>query len=388
VKNLRLLALVAIFANFFGLFSFGPFFGPLFSDSAVAAQQPQLTAADKLLSEGYQLYSDGKYREALAKANQAIALNPKDSRPLVLSGLIHAAQMKLKEASALYAKAIPLELMQNQGAATQRRVVELYLLKAETDLSRGANAEVVAATRKALESDPNSAKAYGLMADAARANVKVRPEVIAVLRSALKLNPNFLRLYPLLAGLLGEAKDYSGAEEVYRQAMAIDPKHMLGRLDLAHLLLKQGKLAEAREVWEGRTSDEDNFRPQFSELLRRAENLKRATEVLAQKPGDPDALVEMGLAVMEGDHWVLDSRQRRALVYFRQALKLKPDHARAQYGIVKAYIQIADADEREQRILNAEMAKLKKLDAALAAELAEYRKTYVGGIVVEGPVND
>jgi hypothetical protein len=34
------------------------------------------------------------------------------------------------------------------------------------------------------------------------------------------------------------------------------------------------------------------------------------------------------------------------------------------------------------------MAKLKKLDAALAAELAEYRKTYVGGIVVEGPVND
>jgi hypothetical protein len=96
----------------------------------------------------------------------------------------------------------------------------------------------------------------------------------------------------------------------------------------------------------------------------------------------------MGLAVMEGDHWVLDSRQRRALVYFRQALKLKPDHARAQYGIVKAYIQIADADEREQRILDAEMAKLKKLDAALAAEMAEYRKTYVGGIVVEGPVND
>lgn len=294
-----------------------------------AAQQPQSTDTEKLLSTGYQLYSQGKYSEALAKATQAIALSPNDPRPLVLSGLIYAAQMKLREASAFYAKAIPLELMQNQGATTERRVVELYLLKAEVDLVRGAAREVVAATRKALESDPNSAKAYGLMANAGRGNAKVRPEVIAVLRSALKTNPDFLRLYPLLAELLEEAKDFNGAEEVYRQAMAIDANHMLGRFALGHMLIKQGKLAEAREVWEGRTSDEDNFRPQFIELLRRAENLKRATEVLAQKPGDPDALVEMGLAVMEGDHWVVDSRQKRALVYFRQALKLKPNHARA-----------------------------------------------------------
>jgi tetratricopeptide (TPR) repeat protein len=388
VKNLRHLVFVVIFAIFFGQFCFRPFSGSPFSYSAAAAQQPHPTATDTLLSAGYQLYSDGKYGEALAKAMQAVALSPKDPRPLVLSGLIYAAQMKLKEASALYAKAIPLELMQNQGATTQRRVVELYLLKAETDLSRGATAEVVAATRKALESDPNSAKAYGLMADAVRGKAKARPDVIAVLRSAIKLNPNFLRLYPLLAELLAEAKDYRGAEEVYRQAMAIDPKHMLGRLDLGHMLLKQGKLAEAREVWEGRTSDEDNFRPQFIEVLRRAENLKRASDQLAQKPGDPDALVEMGLAVMEGDHWVVDNRQKRALVYFRQALKLKPNHARAQYGIVKAYIQIADTYAEEKRMLDAEMAKLRRLDAAMAAEMEEYRKTYVGGIVVEGPVNE
>jgi len=388
VKNPRPLAFFAIFAISFGQFCFGPFSGSPFSYSAAAAQQPQPTDADKLLSDGYQLYSDGKYREALAKATQAVALNPKDPRPVVLSGLIYAAQMKLKEASALYAKAIPLELMQNQGATTQRRVVELYLLKAETDLSRGATAEVVAATRKALESDPNSAKAYGLMADAVRGKARARPEVIAVLRSALKLNPNFLRLYPLLAELLEEAKDFKGAEEVYRQAMAIDPSHMLGRFALGYMLVKQGKLAEAREVWEGRTSDEDNFRPQFIEVLRRAENLKRATDLLAQKPGDSDALVEMGLAVMEGDHWVVNGRQKRALVYFRQALRVKPNHARAQYGIVKAYIQIADTSAREKRMLDAEMAKLRRLDAAMAAEMEEYRKTYVGGIIVEGPVND
>lgn len=353
-----------------------------------AARQPQPTATDKLLSDGNQLFTQGKYGEALAKATQAIALSPNDPRPLVLSGLIYAAQMKLKEASAFYAKAIPLELMQNQGATTDRHVVELYLLKAEVDLVRGANAEVVAATRKALEHEPNSAKAYGLMANSGRGNAKVRPEVIAVLRSALKLNPNFLRLYQLLAELLEEAKDFKGAEEVYRQAMAIDPNHMLGRFALGHMLIKQGKLAEAREVWQGRTSDEDNFRPQFIELLRRAENLKRATDVLAQKPSDPDALVEMGLAVMEGDHWVVDGRQKHALVYFKQALKLKPNHARAQYGIVKAYIQVADTDRRGKRILDAKIAKLRRLDAALAAEMEEYRKTYVGGIIVEGPVND
>ena len=101
---------------------------------------------------------------------------------------------------------------------------------------------------------------------------------------------------------------------------------------------------------------------QLIELLKRAENLKRATDALAQKPKDPEALTEMGLAVMEGDSWVVDGRQKRAIVYFKEALTLKPNYARAQYGICKAYIQIADTFKNEKKTLDQELTKLRQLD--------------------------
>jgi cytochrome c-type biogenesis protein CcmH/NrfG len=179
-----------------------------------------------------------------------------------------------------------------------------------------------------------------------------------------------------------EDKDQKGAEEVFRQGMATDPKHMAGRFALGRLLVKQGRLAEARQLWEGRTSDEDNEFPTFIELLTRTENLKRATDALAAKPNDPDALVDMGLAVMDGDHWVIDDRQRRALVYFRKALQFKPDFARAQYGLVKAYIQLVSINPKgDAKTLERELARLRKLDPKLAADMDEYRKTYVTGLI-------
>jgi hypothetical protein len=88
----------------------------------------------------------------------------------------------------------------------------------------------------------------------------------------------------------------------------------------------------------------------------------------------------MGLAVMDGESWMVDGRQERALVYFRKALELRPGYARAQYAICKAYIQIADTHESKKKIVDEELAKLRRLDAALAAELIEYRKNYSGGL--------
>jgi tetratricopeptide (TPR) repeat protein len=160
--------------------------------------------------------------------------------------------------------------------------------------------------------------------------------------------------------------------------MAADPKGMSGRFQLGRLLLKQGKLVEARQLWEARTSDEDRQMPSFINLLMRAENMKRATEGLAQKPNDPNALIEMGLAVMAGEGWVVDGRQERAIVYFRKALAIQPNFVKAQYNIVKAMAQyLADDDKK----LKQELAKLRQLDPALAKEMEEYSKRYEGGII-------
>jgi cytochrome c-type biogenesis protein CcmH/NrfG len=173
--------------------------------------------------------------------------------------------------------------------------------------------------------------------------------------------------------------DDKAAEDAYRRAMEADPDHMAGRFLLGRLLVKQGRLKEARELWNGRTSDEDNVHPRFIEQLTWAEDLKRATDALALNPNSVDALIDMGLAVMEGPGWVVDDRQKRAIVYFQKALKLKPDSARAQSGIVKAYVQIAYTSSQEKPTVDIELAKLRRMDPKLAAEMEEYREHYRSG---------
>ena len=78
---------------------------------------------------------------------------------------------------------------------------------------------------------------------------------------------------------------------------------MAGRNDLGRMLVEQGRLAEARELWEGRTSDEDDTRPTFIATFAGRE-LKRATEAVAKHPDDPARPRDWDLRRMVGDSWV------------------------------------------------------------------------------------
>ncbi len=254
----------------------------------------------------------------------------------------------------------------------------LYVLKAKADAGRGAINEAIATARKALEIDPKYGEAYAMVGEGLENDDRFQAEAISAYQSALRINPNLFLVYDALGQLFVRTKDVKRAEELYRQGIAIDPKHMSGRFQLGRLLVEQGRLAEARRLWEGRTSDEDRIRPSFINLLTRAENLKRASENLGQKPDDPNALLEMGLAVMDGESWVFDGRQERAIDYFKKALAIQPGFAKAQYNIVKAMVQYLAKDDKN---LDYELTKLRQLDAFLAKEMEDYRKTYEGGLI-------
>jgi tetratricopeptide (TPR) repeat protein len=339
--------------------------------SSGRAQQTQSSETDELIRTAYGLYQQGKFDDALASLKKATTLSPNDFRPHALSGYLYAAQRKLKNASDAFAAALRL----------QPRQKELYLAKVEVDTMRNAHEEALAACRKAIEVDPQYAEAYAKLGELLRFSKNQRAEAITALRTAIRIDPNLPASYEILGGILEYGNEKKEAEETFRKGMAVDPKHMVGRFELGRLLVKQGRLSEARELWDGRTSDEDRTHPQFIELLKRAEGLKHATDSLAKNPKDPEALIEMGMAVMEGDSWVVDSRQERAIVYFKRALAQKPDSARAQYAICKAYVQITDTFSKELTVLDKEMAKLRKLDPKLATEMEEYRKNYEGGLI-------
>ena len=341
-----------------------------FGLATAQTQQPSGRAAD-LLRTALQLYQEGKHEEAFTKCKQSLALNPKEYRAHVLLGYIYGAQQKLDLAAASFAQAIRLEPKDK----------EVYLVKAQVDFLRNKHDQALAAAQKAIALDPKYGEAQLMFGALLKDDPKRRPEAIAALRAAIDINPKLVAAYDDLGDVLKNAKQLKEAEAVYRQGMLADPKRMAGRFALGRMLVEQGRLQEARELWDGRTTDEDRIMPSFITVLTRAENMKRARAAIVENPNDPDALVDMGLAVMDGDHWVVDDRQKRAIVLFKKALDIKPDYPRAQHAIVKAYIQLADADPTENKNLDLELAKLRKLDPKIGAEMDQYRKEYVGGFI-------
>ena len=337
--------------------------------SQVNAQDPtQSGEVDALVETGFALYEKGEFDEALAYATKAKKLSPKDFRPYAIAGFVRLAQRKTEDASREFGSAI----------RCQPKRKELYALKAKADAGHGAINEAIASARKALEIDPQYGEAYAMIGEGLENDDRFQAEAISAYQSALRINANLFMVYDALGQLFVEAKDVKSAEQIYRQGMTIDPKHMSGRFRLGRLLVEQGRLTEARQLWEARTSDEDRTRPSFITLLTRAENLKRASETLAQKPDDPNALLDMGLAVLDGELWVIDGRQERAIVYFKKALAIQSGFAKAQYNIVKAMVQYLAKDDKN---LDYELMKLRQLDVLLAKEMEEYRKTYEGGLI-------
>lgn len=338
--------------------------------------QSQTPDTQQLFQTALEQYRAQKFDDALATCFESLKVNANDFRVHALMGYIYAAQRKLKSASESFAKALQLK----------PDAKELYLAKSQADQYRNAHDEALAAAQQAVKLDPNFAEAWLMVGTLLRWNKERKSEAIAAYQRVIEINPRMWQAYSDLGQIFQENKDEKGAEEVFRKGMATDPKRMAGRFALGRMLVKQGRLKEARELWEQRTSDNDNTYPQFIELLTRAENKERVTAQLAKAPNDPVALFEMGQVVMEGDSWVVDGRQKRAIEYFQKALALKPDYAQAQSAIVKAYIQIADTFGDAKKDVERELAKLRTMDSKLADEMVEYRKSYKGGIRAS-PVN-
>jgi tetratricopeptide (TPR) repeat protein len=338
----------------------------------------ELNEVQKLIVASQSLFTEKKFDESLTTLKKAHTLQPENHGILAMMGGIYLMQNKSDLASEQFAKAIAL------APGFER----YHFFKASSDRLRGAREEGLIAVRRSIELSPSNAEGYYLLGDLlgmGGGNVAERTEAF---RKAIELEPKMLMDLKYIGTRLENVnKDPKAAEEAYRIAIDVDPKKMAGRFDLGRMLVEQGRLKEARELWTGRTSDIDNTFPNFIDVLKRAENLVSAKAAYEKSPNDPDALVQMGIATMDGDHWVVDGRQEKAIVFFKKALEIRPDFTKAQHAICKAYVQIADTYKAKNKELDEEMAKLREMDVKLANEIVEYRKTYKGGLsgVPAGP---
>ena len=332
---------------------------------------------EKLFKTAVSLYNQKKFSEALALCTKITKISPTDFRPYMLSGLIYRVQRKLSRASKSFA----------QASLFRPKDKRLYMLKAHTDRLRNAREEAVTASRKAIEIDPFFFDAHLMIGNILRFDKMRKNEAILAYKTAMKIKPTARQSYEGLGALLLSIGDKQGAVAIFRKGIEKDPDKMAGRFDLGRLMVKDGRLKEARRLWEERTSDIDTTFPNFITLLKRGETLKKAKTQLAKNPTNPKMLLQMGNATMAGASWVVDGRQKRAIVFFKKALELQPGFVQAQYSIVKAYIQIADNSSKESYRVDEELMKLKQLSPALAIEMENYRKTFSGGIGIGSPTN-
>ena len=72
----------------------------------------------------------------------------------------------------------------------------------------------------------------------------------------------------------------------------------------------------------------------------------------------------------------------RAIVHFKKALELKPDYARAQYGIVKAYNEW-NRSVRRNKNLRSRTGQTSKARSKTRRRNGEYRKKYQGELIAE-----
>jgi|GEM_PF-835327 len=104
---------------------------------------------------------------------------------------------------------------------------------------------------------------------------------------------------------LFRAKDYPGAEELYRQAIAVEPTFFPAQLNLGILLFKMGRFDDA---------------------------IKECSKAVALDPNHPSAHFHLGNAYYAKMWW------EEALVEYDRVLQLDPNHVDVQFAIGGIYL--------------------------------------------------
>jgi Flp pilus assembly protein TadD len=179
----------------------------------------------------------GAAGEAVVHYRKAVELRPDHVASLVNLSIAYARLGRTAEAEAPLRQAISVE--PRSGAAR----FNLGLLLAESGRETEAKAEL----RRAMELDPrNGAAAYNLSVLVARESPK---EAAALARRAAEAEPRDPRYAWTEAYFAAQAGDVARARRVLEALVRAQPGYADAWSLLGELLQKQGRTAEAREVW-------------------------------------------------------------------------------------------------------------------------------------------
>jgi adenylate cyclase len=283
------------------------------------------------------------------------------------------------EISEQIVRALKVRLLPDEKKAIERRdtlntdAYETFLMARRSYLTDNMTdpvkaARVIALCRRAIEIDPNYARAWSLLAMAQRRQSysgNGGDGGMAAAERALELDPALADAHAVRLGKLLEARDYEQARAVANLALKLDPESYEAHKEAAHLAFIEHRYSDAAGHWEKNAaqSDEDFSAPGMLMSCYTAMGDKAATQHAAERtlirveaeiahnPANGSAL-SFGIGAL-----ACLGQVPRAKEWMKRALLLEPDNMNMRYNL--ACSLILDMQEIE--------AGLDLLEPALAA---------------------
>ena len=212
---------------------------------------------------------------------------------------------------------------------------------------------------KAVEIDPNYARAYAGMASAMSRlwgmyNVPTdADDLLAIADKALELDPNLAEVHSARGEALGNSGRREEAEQAFQRALELEPNNFDANLAYARFCVTEAKLDKAIELYTRAVEiqPEDSQAPMLLQIVLRSVGrvkesdeygrmgLKRAEEQLKLHP-ENSRPAQLGAATL-----ATFGEKERALKWLERVKLIDPDDNNARYNAACTYAQLGEIDQ-------------------------------------------
>ncbi len=289
----------------------------------------------------------GRSGDALAPAEKAAALSPKDAEAHNNLGNVLTDLGRCAEAAANYRRAVEIK----------PDYVDAHNNLGNVLAALGQHAEAVASYRRALELKPDFAGAHSNLGNVLK-DLGQLAEAMASYRRALELKPDFDQAHSNLGNVLTALGQPVEAAASYRRALELKPDLAEAHNNLGAVLKDRGQLAEAvascrraLELKPNFAQAHNNLGAVLKDLGNLAEAVASCRRALELKPDFAEAHNNLGGALNDL------GQLAEAVACYRRALEIKPDFAQAHNNLgaaLKDLGQLAQAAASCRRALEIE----------------------------------
>ncbi len=190
---------------------------------------------EEILNQAFQFHSQGNISKATKSYQYFINQGFKDHRVFANYGAILANSGKSQEAELFTRKAIELNPDYAKAYSNLGRILK----------DKGKLQEAEFSYRKAIELSPDFAEAHSNLGNTLR-DLRKLQEAELFTRKAIEMSPDFAEAYSNLGNILKDRGKLQEAEFSYRKAIELSPDFAEAHSNLGNVLRDLGKLKDAR----------------------------------------------------------------------------------------------------------------------------------------------